>query len=256
MATGGASLRLKRLRQRFGINAPKLAVRTHYPWYMRAMAVIAMLAIILVLAAWIFEAGQRTATFQSTESARENQFLKDRVVELDTELTRLRDSQGAGESSLQIAQATQQQLTLQINALEEQNAALKQELAFFEGLMSSAQPGGRESGVAIERLRVEPEAASGRYRYRILIVNNSAVKQTKEFKGTLELLLKVRQGNKDVMISLPSKDEPHAGNFRLEIKYYQRLEGSFSLPLGATLKNVEARVFRDGQLRARQSLAL
>lgn len=254
MATGGASLRLKRLRQRFGINAPKLAVRTHYPWYWRAMAVIAMLAIVLLLAAWIFEAGQRTASIQGTESARENRLLRDRVAALDTELTRLRDSQGSGESSLQIAQATQRQLTLQINALAEQNAALKQELAFFESLMSGPQPGSA-SGVAIERMRVEPEAVPGQYRYRILVVNNAG-KQAREIKGTLELLLRVRQGNKDVMIRLPAKDEPKPGSFRLEIKYYQRLDGFFSVPAGSTLKSVEARVFTDGQLRARQSLAL
>ena len=37
---------------------------------------------------------------------------------------------------------------------------------------------------------------------------------------------------------------------------YQRVEGFFSLPLGATLKGIEVRVLQGGKLRASQSLAL
>ena len=94
MAAARASLTLKRLRQRFGINAPKLAIRTHFPWYLHLLAVVAMLAIILVLAAWIFQAGKRTAGFQVSEVLRENRRLAARVAELDAQLSRLRDSQG------------------------------------------------------------------------------------------------------------------------------------------------------------------
>ena len=43
MATSGASVKFKRLRQRFGISAPKLAIRTHVAWYWRALAIIANL---------------------------------------------------------------------------------------------------------------------------------------------------------------------------------------------------------------------
>ncbi|MBE2257549.1 MAG: hypothetical protein IAE88_01750 [Rhodobacteraceae bacterium] len=254
MATGGASLKLKRLRQRFGINAPRLAVRTHFPWYLRALAVVAMLSAMLILAAWIFEAGKRTATFQGNASVRENGLLRARVSQLESELARLRDSKGSGESNLQIERATHQELTLQIKALEEQNAALKHDLAFFENLMSASNTSA-DAGIRIERMRVDPEATSGQYRYRMLLVNSGG-QRAKEFKGTLEIVLQVRQADKDVMIRLPSRVERNAGNFNLEIKHYQRIEGLFSVPPGATLKSVEARVLRDGQVRARQSLAL
>ncbi len=50
MATPGASVKLKRLRQRFGINAPKLAIKTLAVWYWCALAVIVILS---ALAAWI-----------------------------------------------------------------------------------------------------------------------------------------------------------------------------------------------------------
>jgi len=107
MATHGASIRLKRLRQRFGINAPKLAIRTHVAWYWRALSIVALLSVSLALAAWVFDAGMRIAGFHSNESVREIQSLRNHVMELDAELTKLRSLAGSGESSLQIERTTQ-----------------------------------------------------------------------------------------------------------------------------------------------------
>ncbi len=254
MAAGRASVKLKRLRQRFGINAPKLAVRAQFPWYLRALAVIAMLAIILALAAWIFEAGRRTASFQGSELLRENQLLQQDIAELASELRTLRDRTGSGESNLQIDRSTQQQLSAQIKALEERNGALTQELAFFERLISASQAAGK-AGLRIERMRISPAGASGQYRYSLLLVNHGG-QAAKAFKGALELRLTVRQEGKNVIITQPSTGAREAADYRLEIKHYQRIEGLFSVPLGATLTSVEARILQKGKLRTRQTMAL
>lgn len=254
MATAGTSIKLKRLRQRFGISAPKLAIRTHVAWYWRLLATVAVLSVSLALAAWIYDAGRRIAGFQSEESGREIQLLTERVAELDGELTRLRSVAGSGESSLQIERATQQQLAQQVKALEAENAGLKQDLAFFEGLIPSSESGG-DLGVKINRLRIEPESLSGQYRYRMLLVHNGG-RQAKEFRGGLQLLVKVQHNGKDVMITLPSESEQNPQRFRFEIRHFQRVEGVFSVPAGAVVKSVEARVLQDGVVRARQSVTL
>ena len=171
MATSAASVKLRRLRQRFGISAPKLAIRTHVAWYWRALAMIAILSVSLALGAWIYDAGMRIAGFHSNESVREIQALRDHVMELDSELTKLRSLAGSGESSLQIERTTQKQLSRQAKALELENAALKEDLAFFEGLMP-ASDSGDELGVRIDHLRIDLGSAVGEYRYRMLVVNN------------------------------------------------------------------------------------
>jgi len=254
MATSGTSVKLKRLRQRFGISAPKLAIRTHVAWYWRGLAIIAILSISLAFAAWIYDAGRRIAGFDSDESVREIQSLRNYVMELDTELTKLRSLAGSGESSLQIERATQRQLSRQVKGLESENAALKQDLAFFEGLMSSSVPGD-ELGVKIDHLRIDRDGVSGEYRYRMLVVNSGG-RQAKELKGSLQLLVKMQQGGKDAMITLPSETEPNPQRFRFEIKHFHRLEGVFSVPSGAVVKGVEARLLQDGAVRARQSVTL
>lgn len=254
MATSGASIKLKRIRQRFGINAPKLAIRTHVAWYWRALAIIAMLSVSLALATWIYDAGRRIAGYQSDESEQEIQFLRNRVGELDAELTKLRTVAASGESSRMIERATLEQLSRQAKTLESENAALKEDLAFFEGLMPSSMAGG-EAGVRIDKLRVEPTGTLGEYRYRMLVINNG-VRQAKELKGSLQLLVKTQQGGKDVMIELPSGKEPNRENYRFELKHFHRLEGVFLVPSGAVVEEVEARLLLDGAVRVRQFVAL
>lgn len=252
MATSSASLKFKRLRQRFGISAPKLAIRTHVAWYWRALTIVVILSVSLALAAWIYDAGRQIAGFHSNESVREIQSLRNHVMELDAELTKLRSLAGSGESSLQIERATQKQLSQQVKSLELENAALKQDLAFFEGLMPSSELGD-DVGVKIDHLRIEPDGAAGEYRYRMLVVNNGG-RQARELKGSLQLVVKVQQEGKDVMITVPSETEPNPQRFRFEIKHFHRLEGAFSVPPGVVIKGVEARLLQDGNVRARQSV--
>lgn len=254
MASPAASVRLKRFRQRFGISAPKLAIRTHVAWHWRALALVAILSVSLAFAAWVYGYGMSIAGFQSNESVREIQLLRNHVMELDAELTKLRSLAGSGESSLQIERATQKQLSRQAKALEFENAALKEDLAFFEGLVPSTESSD-EPGVRINHLRVDPAGAVGEYRYRMLVVNNSG-RQARELKGGLQLLVKVRQAGKDAMITVPSGADSNAQRFRFEIKRFHRLEGVFAVPAEAEVKEVEVRLLQDGAVRARQTVIL
>lgn len=253
MAISGAAAKLKRLRQRFGISAPRVAVRTHVPWYWRASATVVILSVSLALAAWVYDAGRRFAGFDSNESAREIQLLRNYVMELDAELTKLRGVAGAGESRLQIEQAALRQLSSQVKSLELENAALKQDLAFFEGLMPSVDLGG-EPGLRISDLRVDSSGKSGEFRYRMLVINSGG-RLAKEVRGSLVLVLDVRLAGKDVMITIPSENDPNPQRFRFEIKHFFRLEGGFSVPEGGVIKRVEARLVQEGVVRARQSVA-
>ena len=85
---------------------------------------------------------------------------------------------------------------------------------------------------------------------------NDGGRQARELKGGLQLLLKVQQGGKDAIITVPSSTEPTPQRFRFEIKHFHRLEGVFSVPPGTVLKEVEARLLQDGSVRARQSAIL
>lgn len=224
-------------------------------WYWRVLSVIAVVSVSLASAAWIYDAGRKIAGYHTNASVGEIQSLRNYVMELDAELTKLRSLAGAGESSLQIERATRMQLANQVKVLESENAALREDLAFFEGLMPGGDNPADEAPVRIDRLRVESLGFGGEYRYRLLVINNGG-RQVKELKGSLQLQVKVRQDGKDVMIAIPPLAGGESNSFRFEIKHFHRLEGNFSVPAGAKVLSVEARLMQDGVVRAKQFLTL
>ena len=89
------------------------------------------------------------------------------VARLTQESAALRASVNASESKLQIERAVQAQLGKQVKALEDENARLKEDLAFFENLIPSAR---QDNGLLINRFRVDPGALPGEFRYRLLLL--------------------------------------------------------------------------------------
>lgn len=254
MPTPGASVRLRRLKRRFGIGAPRLAITTHIAWYWRALALFVFAVLLLSVAIGSYELLHGQEVAQAREAVDEVRSLRNHVRELDAELTKLRSAAGVGENSLQMERATQRHLTGQVKSLESENAALKEDLAFFEGLTQAPEVPQEE--VRIDRFRVERGRTAEEIRYRMLVVNSSGIgRQGKVFRGELQLLVNVRQGNKaEVLFPLASVSEK--AKTLLEVKSFHRLEGEFVVPPGADVVAVEARVVQDGVVRARQSVNL
>ena len=173
-------------------------------------------------------------------------------MELDAELIKLRSLAGTGDSSLLVEKETLKQLANQVKSLESENANLREDLAFFEGLLPGV---GDDNGVRIGRLRIEPFGASGEYRYRLLVVNNG-VRQSKGVKENLQFLVKVVQDGKDSMITVQPEREEKPLDFYLEIKHFHRLDGVFSIPKGMKVLSIEARLLQDGVVRAKRSISL
>ena len=183
-------------------------------------------------------------------SADDIRTLRSHVMELDAELTKLRNIVGAGESSLQLERATQKKLSQQVQSLESENATLKEDLAFFEGLMPSANAAD-ESGVRIDRLKIEKSARADEFRYKMLVIN-SAGKQSREFKGTYQLLVRFRRNGSESAITIPAGNETNLSAFRMEVKNFHRIEGVFEIPAGGEIVAVEARLLQDGVVRTKQ----
>ena len=246
------AITLRRLRSRFGIAAPRVSVRTHIPWYWRALAAISVLSISIALAGWIYDAGRKIAGFDVRETAQEMAILRDRVAELEQENTQIRALANAGESTAQIERTAQQQLAIQVKALELENSRLKEDLAFFENLATAE---GKEAGFTINQLRVEPNGDPGKYRYRLLAVAQGG-KKDREFRGSVQLVIFLQQGGKGANMVLPTQNDPARQKFNINFKYFQRVEGAFQVPVGAQVVSVEARLVQDGITRASQTLTL
>lgn len=255
MSAPRSALIRRQLRQFFGISARRVAVRTEIPWYWRALLWGGVLSVSLVLAGGLYDTGRRFAGFDSRTMGRELAGLQDRLAELEGELAQLRSVSRAADSRLQVEKATQDELAVQLRTLQRENAALKEELAVFEGFVSGAAA--QAVGLRIVRVSVElVDGPAGRYRYRVLLVNRSAVRGIQEVRGDLQFELQIGQSGKDASIKLPGSDHAEAARYRVTVKHFHRAEGEFTVPPGAVLKGGEVRLLQDGQVRARQAIVL
>ena len=241
---------LRRWRGRFGIAAPRVAVRTHVPWYWRVLGLVTMLGVSLALAGWVYDAGRRFAGFDRSETEQELTSLRAKSAELTGEVTRLRSLADASGSKLQIEMTVQQQLTRQVKGLEDENVQLKEDLSVFENL---AQAEGPEGSLSINGLRVEADA--DQYRYRMLVAMQGG-KKDREFNGSLQLAVTLQQDGKSVMMLLPSPGDPSANKYLLNFKHFRRVEGAFKVPAGTRVKRVEVRLLQNGELKASKSVVM
>ena len=233
---------LKRLRIRFGISAPRMAVRAHLAWYWRWLGLILVASVSLALAAWIYDAGRRFAGFDRGELEQELDRLRDSARKLQDETARLRAIADASESRVKIEQTAQAQLATQAKALEEENTRLKEDLAFFENLLPAGQK------LAIHRFKVERDVLPGEYRYRLLILQGG--KRDRAFQGSLQLLVSMQDGNRNVMMIFPPDSEPAGTGYTLNFKHFFRVSANFRVPPSARVRSVQVRVFESGSSQA------
>jgi hypothetical protein len=247
--------RFAKLRQRFGIAAPRVAIHTHIPWYWRWVGVAVLLGISAACAAWIYDAGRRFAGFDRGEVQEQLLVARAELQAASAELDRLRAIANAADSRVAIERTAQQRLAQQIRALEQENARVREELATFESMMSSEAR--NASALTIYRFKVEPELLPGEYRYRLLLLT-PGVRRERDFTGRLELVVNLTEGGRSAMMTFPEQADAGAGAFRLAFKYFRRVEGSFRVSPKARVESVQVRVYESGsnQPRVTQTVTL
>lgn len=234
---------LRSLRRRFGISAPKMTVRTHVAWYWRWLGMVLLASISLALAMWIYDAGRRFAGFDRSELEQEVKALRESSARLEAEATQLRAISDASESRLKIEQTAQTQLAAQVKNLEEENRRLKEDLAFFENL------GPATNKLSINRFTVQKDILPGEYRYRLLVLLGGAGRD-RQFQGSLQLVVNVQSQGRNGMIVIPEPSQAENPNFRLNFKYFQRVEGTFRVPELTRIRSVQVRVMEQGSSQA------
>ena len=232
------------MRRRFGISAPRVAVRTQVPGYWLLMAA-AILVLVLSLAAWAL-LNNGTGAAGETDAITELRRLRARIEVLDEENRRLRETVASGERQIQIEAATHESVTRQGRAIGAENASLREDLAFFQSM--APHPG--DGGVTVNRFEMEPGLLDGDQRFRLLVVQPR--ERGHDFKGRLQLTVEVEQDGVRKMVPVPPPGENPA-RLALEFRFFQRVEGGFRIPSGAAVKRVEVLVMEQGVSSARSS---
>lgn len=228
---------LRTVTRRFGISAPRVAVYTQLPWYWQLAVMITIVAIVSGLAWATFLLGKSFAFRPFDPNAGTRETVEQTLARVQRENESLRASLAALEQRQKIDSAAQAHVNEQLKALTEQNARIKEELAFFQAI------GGNGAGVSIQRFTVSADASPGDYRFRLLAVQSS--QRAEHFRGRVELIVSIADKGTERRIVFPQSSDK-AQPFVLGFKFFQRMEGAFKLPPEVKLVRVEARVFPAG----------
>ena len=225
----------------FGISAPHMAVRAAMPWYLRWLGLIVLALVVLLLARATYDFGKKFAGFDQSEADREVQRLGEINAKIRQEIAGIRGELALSERQLHMERATHTDLIKQMKTLTAENAGLKEDLAFFQTLMPS---GGKDGGVAVNRFLVQNDVLPGEYRYRLLLTQTG--QRNKDFQGTLQFVVNLQQQDKKVVLTLPAEGDQADKAFKVNFRFYQRVEGTFRIDVDAVVKSMQVRVFENG----------
>ena len=220
------------------------------PWPFRFVFFAIVLGLGGAMSMWAYDLGRSIAGFNPGANKEQFATLQEQIEKIRTERDQFSTTVNAAESQLNIERSAQKQLVMQVKTLESENIKLKEDLAFFESLLPTDTG---PLGISIRRLKADI-VAPNQLRYRLLIMQGG--KGDRDFVGNLQLAVMVLQGGKSAMINFPQGNAADADKFKLGFKHYQRVEGVLTMPEGASMKAVQARVLERGQIRAQQSANL
>lgn len=235
-------MRLRLLRRRLTVSAPRVAVRSAMPWPLRWLLGAVVLGFSGALALWAFEVGKDIAGLDRN-AKQELELLRDEVERLRGDLARAQSVANTSESLLTAEKVAQEQLVLRIRQLESDNQSLRNDLGFFERLI----PGSGSDALSIRGLQTE-RMAPDQLKWQVLMIQ--AAKNAPDIQAELELVFAGTLDGKPW--SQAHASAPH----RVVIKGYLRQEGVVDLPPQAVVKTVTARVMQSGRVKAMHAIKL
>jgi len=242
----------KRLRNRFGISAQRVAVRMHLPWPWLALSLITLVGSVLVLGAWLHAAGYLLPGLGGHFIANDLVGMPVKVAQVESELELARKMASSNESRLHIELATQERLAAEIKSLEEENTRLKADLAMFENFAGGQA---NTAALVVSQLQIFPSNTQGEYRYRLMLVQGGDKKQ-QELKGKLQFIATMQYGTKISTMQFMFMGDGGADPNQISFRYFRRFDGVFNVLPGAQLKSLEARFIKDGVIKASQTVML
>ena len=239
----------RRLRSNFGIGSSRMAIRSQMAWYWRWVLNLLMMAAVAGVVWWLVENSYRITGFNRDEARQRIDVLTEENAALRRDFDAMKANLGASERQLQIEKAAQRELARSVAQLQDENAALKEDLGFLRNIMSS---GAAPEGVGVSDLKVERDGRPNEFRYRMLLTQGGQRKQ--DFKGRIQVVARVMQGNTPSTITFPDPSAGESGVF--EFRFYHKVEGRFVVPEGAQVRSVDVRVLAvpGGQVKLSRTL--
>lgn len=200
-----------------------LVVKQRSFWHTRVgIAVVTLLALAIMVA--VFEFGRYRAGYDTLAASQEIAVLHEQSVSLEMQQASLREKNAVLQRSGQIERQAYKQLEGTVTGLQDEILELKEELAFYRGIVS---PKDATKGLKIQDFELSGKKESREYSFKLVltqVLNNDTVARG-NLLFEVEGLHKGEQRRYSLEQMSASKKEP-----AFRFKYFQILQGEFMLP--------------------------
>lgn len=214
----------------------RLVVKPHRPW--KDGLIYAGAALAVAVLAWAtFEYGRWRAGFDHVAAAREQARLTSELRGAQADNAALTDRVALLARSSEIDETARAQVKGSITELQDEILELREELAFYRGIVTPDDSG----GLRIQSLKLARGAEERHWHYRLVLIQS--IKQEQRANGVVALMVHGVKGG--VAVALPLSEvvaKTALAPLGYSFKYFQDFEGDLLLPPGFTPGRIEVEV--------------
>ncbi len=215
-------------------------IRQHRPVRDLVLAGVAMIAIGASVYSLYLNASD-WAQEELSYLSEERDELMNTVEALREGNTVLRERVAILERAQQVEGKAYEDVDVHLRSLQDEVLVLKEEIAFYRGIVSA----GKEKGLKIQTFVVDKESPSGAYRFQLVLTQH--LKRVKMISGTVKLNIVDEENGKPRRLLLSDMSGQQANSLKFEFKFFQRIEGRFTLPDGFKPDRLQIQVVSKGR---------
>jgi len=187
---------------------------------------LAVAAVLLASAGYLlFQRGMHYAGTELAWLEQRNAQLKQKLETEHDANERLRQQLAIVERSSEIDRRASQEVRNDFSALQQRVQKLRQDLAFYRGIVS---PADNRTGLSIQRFELKPASANGRYRFNLMLTQ---VKRNERYvRGVIEIDVEGVEDGKSKVLSFSRLSTDRHKALKFKFRYFQDLEGEMVLP--------------------------
>lgn len=215
-------------------------IRQYRPGRTIALVIIGAIAI-GASAHLLYQNASGWARDQLAAVEEERDELVNTVDALRNENVTLRERVAILERTQQVEGKAYEGVDQHLRSLQDEVLALKEEVAFYRGIVSA----GKEKGLKIQTFVVDKEASPGAYRFQLVLTQH--LKRVKMISGTVKLKVLDEENGRPTNLLLSDSNGQQGDALNFEFKFFQRIEGRFTLPDGFKPDRLQIQVVSKGK---------
>ena len=204
----------------------QLIIKHHQPvrtW----LLIITYIAIALGIGWYLYSFGLIQAGYSNVDLGKEIQELTESSDDLEDANQSLREQIALLERTRQVEKGAYSEVDDTLTELQEEVLELKEEVAFYRGIVSSRESAG---GLTIQSFKVEKTQEERVYQFKLVLTQ--VMKNDRIVRGKIKLFIEGVNAGKLQKISSEKVSGGVKTNLALKFKYFQTIEGNVVLPDG------------------------